>query len=193
MLQAQRLEALIRGKCFRRSTWRLVLAESAPGVALGGLARAKVLQGKHLGAAAFLPCLLAVRFFEKCLFCRGAFLPCLLAGRFCQECLFCRGEARPWGPPHAGAILGPSCKGLTSAGGLFLEASSFGFSRGPTLLVLNRRKCCRSSFFGLWDAESASGVALGGLRSPKVLQAQRLEACGLRKCFRSSIWMRRRG
>ena len=47
MLQAQRLEALIRGKCFRRSTWRLVLAESAPGVALGGLARAKVLQYKH--------------------------------------------------------------------------------------------------------------------------------------------------
>ena len=187
------MEASTRQKCFRRSSWRLELSESASGVALGGLARAKVLQGKHVGAAAFLLCLLAVRCFEKCLFCRGASLPCLLASRFCKKCLFCRGEALPCGPPHAGAILGPSCEGLTSAGGLFLEASSFGFSRGPTLLVLNRRKCCRSSFFGLWDAESASGVAPGGLGSPKVLQAQRLEACGLRKCFRSSIWMRRRG
>ena len=124
---------------------------------------------------------------------RGASLPCLLASRFCKKCLFCRGEALPCGPPHAGAILGPSCEGLTSAGGLFLEASSLGFSRGPTLLVMSRRKCFRSSFFGLWDAESASGVAPGGLGSPKVLQAQRLEACGLRKCFRSRIWMRWRG
>ena len=118
---------------------------------------------------------------------------------------FCRGEARPWGPPHAGNIVGPYCKGLTSARGPSLEASTFGFSTRPTLLTLGRRQCIRRRSWRLGCAESASGAAPGGIASAQVLQAKHLEEKGgrkcskrssrggraRRKCFRRSNWMRR--
>ena len=49
---------------------------------------------------------------------------------FAKSAYFAEARRCLAGPPHAGAILGPSCEGLTSAGGLFSGGLQFWIFQG---------------------------------------------------------------